>query len=155
MARRPEQRRNRFPVAYFFPLPDTAPPPAPAAPVNTTSPAMTGTFAVTGFVALDFGTWSGWPSPTFTWQILDSADGDAEIANGDQSTTTYQWQAGDEGAEPFLRVTATNSEGSDVADSIVYGPITGEPEPPVENAWELNGGGSWELNDGIGVWELN
>lgn len=102
----------------------TLTPPVAGPPINVVAPSISGAFTVGQTATLDLGRWYGWPVPALTWELLDAANGDAEIATGTAATRTYEWQSDDEGAEPFLRVTATNSEDTAVEDSTVYGPVT-------------------------------
>lgn len=124
MAIKDRRRRANAIVTLLLLDAEEAPSGSNFPPSNLTEPAILGLFVVGETATLDLGAWSGWPEPALTWEILDSANGDAEIASGDADTLTYDWQAEDEGAEPFLRVTATNSEDTAVEDSAVYGPVT-------------------------------
>jgi hypothetical protein len=88
------------------------------APVNSVLPAITGTAAVGQTLTSSTGTWSGNPTPTYTYQWLN-----AGVAIGSATSSTYALQASDEGDLITVTVTATNSQGSAGATSAATGPI--------------------------------
>ena len=79
------------------------------APVNTVAPVITddGTPAVGETVTVNTGTWTGQPTPTFTYQWKK-----ATVAIPAATTNSYVLQAGDSGAAITCTVTATNSAGT-------------------------------------------
>jgi len=87
-------------------------PPTPAAPSNTVAPVISGSNIVGGTLTTTNGSWSGYPSPTFTYQWRNAG---SDI--GGATNSTYVTQAGDEGDAIDCVVTATNTEGSASQDS--------------------------------------
>jgi hypothetical protein len=81
------------------------------APVNTVLPVITddGTPAVGEVVTVNTGTWTGQPTPTFTYQWKNA--GVALVGNG-ATTNSYTLQATDSGDLITCTVTATNSAGT-------------------------------------------
>ena len=88
-----------------------------AAPVNTAPPAITGTSQVGQTLTASTGTWTNSPT-SFAYQWLRCNGGgnscDA-VANATQST--YTLVAADVGSTMRVRVTATNADGSNSAQS--------------------------------------
>lgn len=90
-----------------------------SAPSNTAVPVINGTPQVGQVLSVTDGTWSGSPTPTYTYQWnRDGADLSGETA------ATYTLVSADEGAMIGARVTATNSAGSASASATAVGPIT-------------------------------
>lgn len=92
--------------------------PAPDAPVNTAPPEITGTVEVGETLTVTPGTWTGSPSLAYQWRA-DSVDITGATAS------TYELQAGDDGAMIDVRETAswTGGSASELADAV--GPVTG------------------------------
>jgi hypothetical protein len=87
------------------------------APVNTAPPTMTGTTTVGQTLTASDGTWSNTPT-TFAYQWLRCNGGGnscASVANGTQKM--YTLVGADAGHTMRVRVTATNADGSDSAQS--------------------------------------
>jgi hypothetical protein len=82
------------------------------APVNTSPPLASGTLAPGQTLACAEGSWTGYPSPAFSYEWL--RDG-TPIAGA--STSAYVVQAADEGHGLSCQVTASNSSGSETATS--------------------------------------
>lgn len=89
-------------------------------PENTALPEITGTPTVGQVLTVTNGTWTGNPSPTFTYQWRRGAT-DIESATG----TTYTLVADDVGQNITCVVTATNSVGTGTATSNSIGPVAG------------------------------
>ena len=83
------------------------------APANTAAPAVTGTTTVGQTLTTTNGTWTGVPSPTFTYQWFRSPSTSISGA----TSSTYTLTASDSGNTIYCRVTATNVAGSASADS--------------------------------------
>lgn len=98
---------------------------APTAPANTAVPTVSGTASVGSVLTATNGTWTGRPTPTFTYQWLRAG---ADIASA--TAATYTLVAADAGQAISVKVTATNSEGSASATSAATAPVT---QAPVNN----------------------
>lgn len=81
-------------------------------PVNTVAPAVTGTPAVGSTLTTTNGTWTGAPTPSFTYKWQRST---VDISG--QTASTYVVQAADAGLSVRCVVTATNSLGAVSANS--------------------------------------
>lgn len=92
------------------------------APVNSVAPVASGTSVVGSTLSCSTGTWSNTPTG-YAYQWL--RDG-SNISGA--TSSTYQLQSGDEGADVSCRVTASNAAGSTSADSNEIGPITAPSE---------------------------
>ena len=95
-------------------LPSPAPPaptppiaPLPAPPVSTALPVLSGATTVGSIITTTSGTWSGSPTPTFSYQWYK---GNASILG--EVSSTYTIKTDDVGQSINCRVTATNSSGS-------------------------------------------
>jgi hypothetical protein len=95
-----------------------------AAPNVTVVPAVTGTPETGSTLTCSTGTWSGSPNPTFAYQWTRNGSN-----IGGATASTYVLQVADEGQEIRCRVTATNSQGSNTADSNI---ILAAAPPPVD-----------------------
>ena len=93
------------PAAPVAPTPTIAPLPAP--PVSTALPVLSGATAVGSIITTTSGTWSGTPTPTFSYQWYK---GNASILG--EVSSTYTIKTDDVGQSINCRVTATNSAGS-------------------------------------------
>lgn len=120
-------------------------PPAFSVPENTDPPALTtdGTPETGETIATSAGTWTGAPAPTFSyqWQRDGSSIGGAV-------TASYVLQEDDEGHDVGCHVTATNSQGSDSADSDTIMPAAASP-PETPYADEVM------VDSPIGYWRLD
>jgi hypothetical protein len=92
---------------------------AVSAPTNVTLPVITGTTTEGQTLTGSTGTWTGVPSPTFDrqWERCDSGGINCSDIGG-ATTATYLLVSGDVGHTIREQVIATNSEGSDTADSL-------------------------------------
>lgn len=98
-------------------------PPSPSAPVNLDGPTIFGPSNVGNTITSDRGGWSGYPTPTFTYQWRRNG-----LNISGETGTTYVVQLADVGQNITLRVTATNSEGSAGATSnTLVGVAGGDP----------------------------
>jgi hypothetical protein len=97
---------------------DNAPP--EFAPTNTVLPAMHGTFSVGQTITADLGEWQGFPVPTFATQFY--ANG---VAFGAANATSVVLSLAELGKVITYRVTATNSQGSLVKNSLPSAAVTG------------------------------
>jgi hypothetical protein len=106
--------------------------PTPAAPVNTVIPAIFGTPIVGLTIVATNGSWTGYPTPTFTYQW--NRDG-TPIAG--QTSQSYVVVSADIGEDITVTVTATNSEGSASATSNA---VVGQAAPltPDNITWGTN-----------------
>jgi hypothetical protein len=96
---------------------------AAAPPANTTPPSISGTPAVGQTLTASQGTWSNNPT-SFAHQWLRCNGGGnncANVANGTQST--YTLVGADAGHTMRVRVTATNADGSNSAESTQTAPV--------------------------------
>lgn len=91
-----------------------------APPVNTAAPTITGTPTVGQVLTVTNGTWTGNPSPTFTYQWRSNG---ADIVGATGQTYTIEAV----GALITVEVTATNSAGSATAESEQVGPVPAIP----------------------------
>ena len=96
----------------------------PVAPVITGVPTISGAEQVGQTLTATPAPVTGNPTPTRTWQWVNSASGDISGA----TSSTYVLQPSDEGDRISVRQTETNSEGSDIATSAQTGVIAGVPE---------------------------
>ncbi|MEJ7568667.1 MAG: hypothetical protein WKF41_10420 [Gaiellaceae bacterium] len=95
-----------------------------AAPVNTAPPTISGTTQVGQTLTASNGTWTNSPS-SFAYQWLRCNGGGnqcASVANGTQKT--YTLVGADAGRTIRVRVTATNADGSNAAESAQTTAIT-------------------------------
>lgn len=82
------------------------------APVNTVAPSVTGTALVGQTLSTTDGTWTGIPTPTYSYQWYRGASAISGATNN-----TYTLVSADAGQNIKCTVTATNSAGSASADS--------------------------------------
>ena len=91
-------------------------------PVSTAAPVLSGTTTVGSTITATSGTWSGSPTPTFTYAWLRGTTPiSGEVSN------TYIIKAADVGGTISFRITATNSAGS---ASATTPPVTTSPATP-------------------------
>jgi hypothetical protein len=100
----------------------------PAAPVNVVQPLLSGNGAIGTVVTSSTGSWTGSPSPTFTFDFkIDNAS----VQNGESNT--YTPLIGEDTKTLTVTVTATNSQGSvnaDSSNSLVIGALPVNMEAP-------------------------
>lgn len=82
-------------------------PPTPAAPVNTVAPSISGTAAVYETLTANPGSWTGYPSITFTYQWRR---GGVNISGA--TASTYAAQVADYGTNLTVVVAGTNTQGN-------------------------------------------
>lgn len=97
-----------IPVPFIITVTDVA----TDTPVNTEAPAITGTAEVTNILTASTGTWTGDPTPTYTYQW--KAD---DVAIDGATDSTYQLTQAEDGAAITVTVTATNTAGAVPATS--------------------------------------
>jgi hypothetical protein len=85
----------------------------PSVPINTVLPVITGNVYVGNTLTSSTGTWSGNPTPTYTYQWQKDS-----INIGGATNSSYTIQASDEGSVLRCVVTATNTAGSTSAASL-------------------------------------
>ena len=98
------------------------------APINTVAPVVTGTTTVGSTLTTTNGTWTGVPTPTFTYQWYRSPS----TSIGGATSSTYVLVTGDVGFGIFCRVKATNSVAPSgvTADSNTTASVIGVPGAP-------------------------
>ncbi len=86
---------------------------SPQAPTNTQPPQITGTVAVSQQLQASAGTWTGTPTPVFSyqWQRCNSSGNNCTPIAG-ATNSTYTIAAADVGSTLDVAVTGTNSVGS-------------------------------------------
>ena len=94
-------------------------------PVNTAAPVISGTPAVGQTLSCSTGTWSGEPTPTYTYTWLHNG-----TAIPGANASTYGIQTTDQGTGLACKVTATNKSGSASAVSNALS-VAVAPPPPV------------------------
>jgi hypothetical protein len=101
----------------------------PAAPVNVVQPLLTGNGAVGTVVTCSNGSWTGSPSPTFSFNFRVNG---VSVQNG--ASNTYTPLIGDDTKTLTCLVTATNTQGSaseGASNSLVVGTIPNNTVAPV------------------------
>lgn len=101
----------------------------PAAPVNVVQPLLTGNGAVGTVVTCSNGSWTGSPSPTFSFNFRVNG---ISVQNG--ASNTYTPLIGDDTKTLTCLVTATNTQGSaseGASNSLVVGTIPNNTVAPV------------------------
>lgn len=115
-----------------------------AAPVNTDPPTISGTPKVGQTLTCNSGSWSGDPTPTFTYQWEKDSSEIKGVTN-----STYVVQETDEGHTLSCAVTATNMFGHKAANSNgVAVPFRQSEEKPAEESGKGSGSGSKEGSNG-------
>ena len=95
-----------------------------APPVNTVLPAISGTEKVGETLTTTDGTWTGSPTPTYTYQWQVSDDGSTGWSDISGATSnTYTLTSAQSGKYVRSEVTATNTEGTVIAESASSGQI--------------------------------
>ncbi|MBA3806798.1 MAG: hypothetical protein H0X28_00170 [Solirubrobacterales bacterium] len=99
-----------------------------APPANIAAPAITGTATQGQTLTATTGSWSGYPTPTFTyqWQRCDQNGLNCNAISG-ATTPTYTLGAADVASTLVVTVTASNSAGNAQANSATSSIITGPP----------------------------
>ena len=97
-------------------------------PANTAAPTISGTTTQGQALSASNGTWSGYPTPSFTyqWQRCDQNGSNCNPIN-EATTQTYTLQPADVGSTLVVLVTATNSVSSAQASSAASAVISGGP----------------------------
>ena len=95
-------------------------PPTPSAPINTAAPVITGTADLGETLTVSTGTWSGFPTPTYTYQWYN---GTSPISGA--TSSTYVPVVDDVGDILRCGVTATNTSGSSTALTEYTSIVTG------------------------------
>ena len=100
-------------------------------PANIQPPEITGTVAVGQQLQVDPGTWTGTPTPVFSYQWL-SCDSSGNNCNPIQgaTNTTYTITSGDAGTTLDVTVTGTNTAGSAQAAPAATGVVPQPSQPP-------------------------
>ena len=126
-------------------------------PTNDEQPEISGTAQVGQTLTSSEGSWSGYPEPTYSyqWQRCDAGGNDcASIPGADDPTYILTGQ--DEGSRIRVRVTASNSVGSAVAESDPTATVEPEPpSPPANTALPTITGAArvgQEITAGNGTW---
>lgn len=103
-----------------------------APPSYSALPLITGTLAVDQTLSSDGGTWTGYPTPTLTYQwercTTDFMHMCSPIAGA--STSSYQLTGADLGQGMQVQVSATNSAGVRLGFRAPTGPVTPAPPAP-------------------------
>lgn len=95
-------------------------------PVSVIAPTVSGTAKIEEVLTANAGTWTGFPSPDFSYQWERSADGSTGWANISGATAaTYTLANDDKGKYVRVQVTGTNNAGSASAASEPQGPVQG------------------------------
>jgi hypothetical protein len=102
------------------------------APSNTSAPTISGTAQKGQTLTATTGSWSGNPSPSYTYQWQDCTSSDCSNISG-ATGSSYTLKASDVGDTIDVVVTATNSVGSGSATSAKTGAVT-VPAPPSNTA---------------------
>lgn len=93
-------------------------------PENESVPTLSGDAVVGETVTSTTGNWTGSPTPDYTRQWQRSSNGTSGWSNiSGETGTSYDLDEADEGQYVRVQVTATNSEGSNTANSAALGPI--------------------------------
>ena len=116
-------------------------PGTPAAPVNTTPPAISGTARAGSTLSASTGTWTGSPTPSYTYQWTrcnTSGESCSEISGA--TGGSYALSEADVGSTLVVQVTASNSQGSASASSSPTGVIAPPPTTrPLPTGCVVNG----------------
>ena len=99
-----------------------------AAPANTALPTISGLTQVGATLTASNGTWTGSPTPTFTYQWEQCNSAGASCGDiGGETNPTYLVAAGDAGHTIRVKVTATNTVSATTAESAATAVITVPP----------------------------
>ena len=107
----------------------------PSAPVNTVLPAISGTTTAGQQLSTTDGTWTGSPTPAYTYQWRQCDNTGAGCADIPSATnSTYTLVAGDVGKTIRVVVTGTNGSGNSSATSTQTAVVQAAPSAPVNSA---------------------
>ncbi len=103
-------------------------------PANVNAPLITGTVAVGQQLLADPGSWTGTPTPVFSyqWQSCDSSGNNCTPIQG-ATTSTYTIASSDAGSTLDVTVTATNTAGSSQAAPTTATTVVPQPSQPPAN----------------------
>lgn len=112
------------------------------APINTTLPVVTGTYVTGQTIHCDPGLWSAVPDPTygFQWQRDTLVDG-VFVNLAGHVFQNYLVEPETVGCALRCVVTATNTAGTGVAQSVAVGPVTVPAAVPVQSDLGMMGVG--------------
>ncbi len=99
-------------------------------PANTTAPSIAGTATAGQTLSATTGSWTAYPSPTFSylWEDCPDSSGNGCTTKQTGSNNQYTLSTADEGALVRVVVTASNGAGPDAsATSAPVGQVTGAP----------------------------
>jgi len=105
-----------------------------SAPTNTAVPIISGTPSQGRLLSTTAGSWTGNPTPTYTYQLqdCDSTGGSCSNISG-ATSSSYTLASGDVGHTIVAVVTATNSQvqasASSAATPVVQAAVSGSPAP--------------------------
>ena len=105
--------------------------PVTGAPDNTTAPTISGVAEVgKGPLTVSTGTWSGYPTPTLTyqWYTCTSASSCALAGGTGADTNSYTPQPQDIGNTLEVKVTGKNTYGTQTVTTAPVGPVNGQPQ---------------------------
>jgi hypothetical protein len=95
-------------------------------PVSVVAPTISGQAKVDQTLSADAGTWTGFPSPAFTYQWQRSLSGSEGFLNiGGATSSTFAIQSDDKDQFVRIMVTGTNDAGEASAASAPVGPVQG------------------------------
>ena len=129
-------------------------------PLNNQPPTVTGTATVGNQLTATAGSWTGSPTPTFTyqWQDCDTNGANCSPISG-ATNTTYTITNQDIGFTIEVLVTATNTAGTNQAASSPTNtiPAPAPTTPVLDNFNRANGtaGGNWSLLKSSGFAKMN
>src|SRR5581483_9428404 len=105
---------------------------AASAPVNTAVPVVTGQAVVGNVLQASTGTWTGNPTPTYTyqWQRCDTTGNNCATITA-ATSASYTIAAADAGATLRATVTGTNTAGSASASSAATAVVASAASAPV------------------------
>jgi hypothetical protein len=121
----------------------------PAAPVNVVQPLLTGNGAVGTVVTCSNGSWTGSPSPTFSFNFRVNG---VSVQNG--ASNTYTPLIGDDTKTLTCLVTATNTQGSaseGASNSLVVGTIPNNTVAPTVSPSGTQSTGTL-ITANVGTW---
>jgi hypothetical protein len=121
----------------------------PAAPVNVVQPLLTGNGAVGTVVTCSNGSWTGSPSPTFSFNFRVNG---ISVQNG--ASNTYTPLIGDDTKTLTCLVTATNTQGSaseGASNSLVVGTIPNNTVAPTVSPSGTQSTGTL-ITANVGTW---
>jgi len=102
-------------------------PVAPSPPVNVSSPTISGTPTQNQTLTANPGTWTGSPTPTYTYRWNRCPQGGTCASISGATGSTYTLTSADVGQNITVTVTATNASGATSTDSAPVGPVASAP----------------------------